>query len=109
MKDKVYKSLMSLDAWTEKAEWKGYDTFDGLSSPLSPLLTLNHPFLKQCWQQAVRRFPINLRPVLGIKTAMSTKGMGFYAAGYLRLYHTHGKAAFLEKAKYCLQWLMDNR
>jgi len=109
MKDKIYKSLMSLDAWVQKADWKGYDTFDGLSSPLSPYLTFNHPFLKQCWQQGVRRFPINLRPVLGIKPAMSTKGMGFFAAGYLKLYHTHGQAAFLEKAKYCLQWLMENR
>jgi hypothetical protein len=86
-----------------------YDTFDGLSSPYARVLTFNHPFLKQVWQQSVRRFPINLRPVLGIKPGMSTKGMGFFAQGYLRLYQTHGTPAFLEKLKYCLQWLMEQR
>jgi rhamnogalacturonyl hydrolase YesR len=40
---------------------------------------------------------------------MSTKGMGFFAQGYLRLYQTYGEPAFLEKARFCLQWLRDNR
>lgn len=105
----IYDSLMKLDRWVEKADWKGYDTFDGLSSPVAPLFTWNHPFLKQVWQQGVRRFPINLRPVLGIKPGMSTKGMGFFAQGYLKLYQTHGTKVHLEKARFCLQWLKENR
>ena len=96
----IYESLMKLDQWVERANWKGYDTFDGLSSPCAKFFTFNNPLLKQCWQQGVRRFPINLRPLLGIKPGMSTKGMGFFAQGYLRLYQTHGDAAFLEKAKF---------
>ena len=106
---KIRESLKRLDHWVEKAGWKAYDTFDGLSSPCARFFTFNHPLLKQCWQQGVRRFPINLRPLLGIKPGMSTKGMGFFAQGYLKLYQTHGDAVFLEKAKYCLQWLMENR
>ena len=61
-------------------------TFDGLSSPYARLLTFGNGFLKQVWQQSVRRFPVNLRPVLGIKPSMSTKAMGFFAQGYLKLY-----------------------
>ena len=106
---KIHESLMKLDRWVEQADWKGYDTFDGLSSPYAKFLTFNHPLLKICWQQAVRRFPINLRPALGIKTGMSTKGMGFFAQGYLRLYQAYGEPVFLEKAKFCLEWLMKNR
>ena len=105
----IYESLMRLDRWVEQANWKAYDTFDGLSSPLAPFLTWNNPFLKQVWQQAVRRFPINLRPVLGIKPGMSTKGMGFFAQGYLRLYQSHRQTVHLEKARFCLQWLKENR
>jgi len=93
----------------EAADWKAYDTFDGLSSPLSPWLTLNHPLLKIAWQQGVRRFPLNLRPLLGIKPGMSSKGMGFFAQGYLRRFATHGRPDFLEKAKFCLAWLIENR
>lgn len=104
----IHESLMKLDHWVVQADWKAYDTFDGLSSPYARLCTLNHPLLKQCWQQGVRRFVFNLRPLLGIKPGMSTKGMGFFAQGYLRLYQVYGDAAFLEKATFCLHWLMEN-
>jgi len=87
----------------------GYDTFDGLASPYAPLFTWNQPFLKQVWQQGVRRFPINVRPLLGIKPSMSTKGMGFFAQGYLRLYQTHDDPCYLDQARFCLQWLREHR
>jgi rhamnogalacturonyl hydrolase YesR len=109
MKETIRESLARLDRWIERANWKGYDTFDGLSSPLAPVLTFNNPLLKQLWQQGVRRFPVNLRPILGIKPGMSTKGMGFFAQGYLRMYQVHGEQAYLEKAEFCLRWLMENR
>jgi hypothetical protein len=104
----IYDSLMKLDQWVQRANWQAYDTFDGLASPCARYFTLGHPFLKQCWQQGVRRFVFNLRPLLGIKPGMSTKGMGFFAQGYLRLYQAHGDPAFLEKAQFCLQWLMEH-
>ncbi len=100
---------MKLDRWVQQSNWKAFDTFDGLSSPFAPLFTWNIPLLKQVWQQAVRRFPINLRPLLRIKPGMSTKGMGFFAQGYLRLYQTCGDPAFLDRMKFCFEWLTDNR
>ena len=104
----INEALTKLDRWVEKASWKAYDTFDGLSSPLAPLFTLGNPFLKQLWQQAVRRFPLNIRPALLIKPGMSSKGMAFFAQGYLKLYETHGKKEDLEKMRFCLQWLTEN-
>jgi rhamnogalacturonyl hydrolase YesR len=105
----IHEALLRLDRWVEQANWKAYDTFDGLSSPYAGILTLGRPLLKQVWQQAVRRFPVNLRPVLGIKPAMSTKGMAFFAQGYLRLHQTTQEPVFLQKAKFCLNWLLQNR
>lgn len=104
-----HKALLKLHSWVERADWKAYDTFDGLASPYARYLTLNRPFLKQVWQQGVRRFPINLRPLLGIKPSVSSKAMGFFAQGYLRLHQTYRNPDFLKKAEYCLQWLIDNR
>lgn len=105
----IHESLVRLDRWVEKAGWKAYDTFDGLSSPYARFCTLNRPWLKIAWQQGVRRFPINLRPLLGIKPGMSTKGMGFFSQGYLKLNLAYGEPIYLEKAKFCLRWLMENR
>jgi hypothetical protein len=103
------EAIHALDTWLEKAEWKAYDTFDGLSSPIAPLLTFNNHYLRIAWQQFVRRCPINLRPLLGIRPAMSSKAMGFFAQGYLHLYRVHGNEEYLDKARMCLDWLTENR
>ena len=96
----IRRSSDKLDHWVERAQWKAYDTFDGLSSPYARLVTLKRPVLEQLFQQAVRRFPINLRRPLGIRPSMSTKAMGFFAQGYLRRYQSRGDAVSLEKARF---------
>lgn len=106
--DGIYSALSKLEQWVEQNNWKAYDTFDGLSSPYSRLLTLNNPLLKRVWQQGVRRFPLNLRPLLRIKPASSSKGMGFFAQGYLRLFQTYGNGDYLKKMQSCLDWLVRN-
>jgi len=102
-------AIDALDSWLEKMEWKGYDTFDGLSSPLAPLLTFNNHYLRIAWQQSVRRCPFNLRPLLGIQPSPSSKAMGFFAQGYLNLYRLYGQQRYLDKARMCLEWLVENR
>lgn len=106
--DGIYEALRRLDAWVVRNNWKAYDPFDGLSSPLAQFFTFDIPLLKRIWLQGVQRFPINLRPLLGIKALMATKAMGFFAQGYLKLYQTYGQQEDLEKMKFCLQWLIDN-
>lgn len=108
--EKIKRSLLRLEDWSSKADWKAYDTFDGLSSPLAPIFTLGGvPLLKQFWQQVVRRFPVNLRPLLGVKVSHSSKGMGFYAQGYLKLHEITGDDGYLDKMHHCLTWLLENR
>lgn len=103
----IWNSLATLDAWLERNDYKGYDPFDGLSSYLRPL-TLYKRFPQQVLQQAVRRNPFNLRPLLGIRPQQSTKGMGFLMAGYARLFLLTKDARYRAKADFCLQWLVDH-
>src|SRR5271165_2168225 len=88
----VYESIRRLSQWLEKNDYRGYDTFDGLSAKLLRPLTFDNKFLNIALQQGVRRFPINLRPLLGIPKRRSTKAMGFFAKGLMRLYRTTGEA-----------------
>ena len=90
-------------------DYRGYDTFDGLSAVYLRPLTFNSPLLRTVLQQGVRRFPINLRPLLGIRKERSTKGMGFLARGYMRLHTETGDPAWAEKAKSALQWLVEHQ
>jgi len=99
---------MRLDDWITSHEWKGYDPFDGLSARLLGLGRLQNHYLKIILQQSVRRLPINVRPLLGIRPESSSKGMGFCALGYLKLFQATGDAQYSEKLRYCLDWLMNN-
>jgi rhamnogalacturonyl hydrolase YesR len=108
-KAQIYGSLHRLSDWLEKNDYRGYDPFDGLNATFLRPLTFENKFLRTLLQQGVRRFPVNLRPLLGIAKSRSTKGMGFLARGFIRLYQATGDKAWADKAEFALQWLMENQ
>jgi|HubBroStandDraft_1064217.scaffolds.fasta_scaffold43341_2 rhamnogalacturonyl hydrolase YesR len=105
----LYESIRSLYDWLEKNEYRGYDTFDGLNARLARRLTFESKFLRTVLQQGVRRFPLNVRPLLGIQKNHSSKAMGFFARGFIRLYEVTGEQIWQNNARWCLQWLLDNQ
>jgi rhamnogalacturonyl hydrolase YesR len=108
MKEKITRSLERLCAWVEARDYKAYDPGDGNSSFLHAL-TFNNLLLERFLQQAVYRAPFNLRPWIGIRPHISTKGIGYMAWGYSRRYAQTGEACHKERATFCLRWLMENR
>jgi hypothetical protein len=109
VREELFRSINLLFGWLEKNDYKGYDTFDGLSAWYLRPLTFEAKFLRQVLQQSVRRFPWNTRRVLGIKTSRSTKGMGFLARGFLRLHEKTGNNLWRDRADFALRWLIDNQ
>lgn len=108
VRDQVYESISRLSEWLERNDYRGYDTFDGLSGWVRPL-TFETKLLRTVLLQGVRRFPFNTRPLLGIKKSRSTKGMGFLARGFLRLHQSTGDPMWRDKAEFALQWLIENQ
>jgi hypothetical protein len=108
-KKRVLESVYRLADWLERNEYRGYDTFDGLNAKYVRWATFETNFLRTVLQQAVRRIPVNLRPVLGVAKGRSTKGMGFIARGYLRLYDATGEKNWAVKAEAALKWLNENQ
>lgn len=108
-KAQLYDSIGRLSAWLEKNEYRGYDTFDGLNAKFVRPLTFNNKVLQTVLQQGVRRFPLNLRPLLGVAKGHSTKGMGFLARGFMRLHQATGDTVWVDKAKFALEWLIENQ
>src|SRR5579863_7145972 len=109
LKATIYKSIKQLFHWLEENDYRGYDTFDGLNARFVRPLTFETKFLRTVLQQGVSRFPINLRPVLGITREHSSKGMGFLARGFMRLHKTTGDEVWASKAEMALQWLIENQ
>lgn len=99
--------MQALDAWLVRNDYKAYDPFDGLSSYLN-VFTFGNVFAQRVLQQAIRRIPFNLRPMLGVPRHTSTKGMGFLGGGYLQLYRLTGESQYLEKTQWCFDWLTKN-
>src|SRR5580698_10763181 len=109
LKATIYESIGQLSRWLEENDYRGYDTFDGLSARFLRPLTFNTKLLRIVLQQSVRRFPVNLRPVLGITKHHSSKGMGFLARGFIRLHQTTGDPVWARKAEFALQWRIDHQ
>jgi hypothetical protein len=105
----IYESILRLSGWLERNDYRGYDTFDGLNARFVRPFTFENKFLRTALQQGVRRFPINLRPLLGVSKGHSTKGMGFLARGFIRLHKATGDKVWADRAEFALQWLIDNQ
>ncbi len=108
MKTMIQNSIQALEAWIEKHDYKGYEPFDGLSSPLYRIVSGNL-LCERLLQQLIRQSPFNLRPFLGVKPLDSTKGRGYIAWGYLKMFQYTGSSIYKEKAKASLKWLIDNK
>ncbi len=84
--DFVWNSLTSLKKHVENENFRGYDPYDALISPLAKLLPENSRYPRIFLTQGIRRLPVNIRPLLGIKKGLNPKGLGLFLSGYVRLY-----------------------
>lgn len=104
----AYDSLQRVQQWVEDHGYEAYEPFDGLSTPVRAF-TRHNLLLDRLLQQLSRQSPVNFRPLLGIKPQPSTKGRGYMAAGYLKMYQTTGDESYLRKAESCLEWLIEHK
>lgn len=79
-------ALTKLQSYIERENYSGHDPYDALSSPIFKL-----PFLKSNklirfgTQQLVKRFPINLRPLLFVSKSVNPVTLGLSIQAYANL------------------------
>jgi rhamnogalacturonyl hydrolase YesR len=105
---KIADSLNRVADWVERHRYEAYDPGDGNLSFLHSL-TGNVLILERILQQAVYRAPFNLRPLLGIRPHVSTKGKGYMAWGYVKMFNLTGEAIYADRARACFDWLIANK
>ena len=108
MQSRLEQSISSLLHWVESHNYAVYDPGDGNNSFLN-ILTFNNLLLERLLQQSVYRAPFNLRPLFGIRPHVSTKGMGYMAWGYVKMFRLTGDKSYEERARQCLNWLVQHR
>jgi hypothetical protein len=65
-------------------DFSGYDPYDALRSPILHRLALT-PTLRQAAIQSVKRFPVNLRPLLLVTPTAHTKGLALCVSAFVTL------------------------
>jgi hypothetical protein len=103
----VAAAVAAIRAWGEARDWRGYDPYDALNSPLARPLTLGTPLGARLLTQAVKLAPINVRPALGIRPDWNAKALALVASGYARLAAARDPDA-PEQARRWLGWLVEN-
>jgi len=97
--------LHHLLAYIEAQDYAGYDPYDALNSPLIRRLSANSKWLRIGATHLVRRSPVNLRPILGVRKGHNPKGIGLFLWGYVKLYALEKSPQYLAKIDYLLDML----
>ena len=82
----IEESLQRLVNYIESQNYRGYDPYDALKSPLFRLPILkSNKLIRFGAQQLVKRSPLNLRPLLGIPKGYNPVTLGLCIQGYSNL------------------------
>lgn len=106
MEARIEKVLEQLILHIEKKEYKGYDPYDAMNMPLPWQIFGNR--IPVVFIQLLKRLPVNIRPLLGIKPGHNPKAMGLFLHAFVILYRKTGKEEFLQKANFLFGWLFEN-
>src|SRR5258705_7292396 len=99
MRTSIEQAFADLLAWCRERDFAGYDPFDALNSRVFQLTPLNRSrTARLIWTQAIKRFPLNLRPLAFVPPQKNSKGLALFALATLATYrrgatnHTKNKA-----------------
>jgi hypothetical protein len=87
MDTEIVKSFTQLAQFCRAEGYKGWDPYDGLNSKVfqaMPVLPKKR-FTRLAWIQFIKRFPVNIRPLLKIEKDFNPKGLALFISGYAQL------------------------
>lgn len=107
---RLQKAMEGLERWLVARDFQGYDPHDALNSPLLAALSRGNRLLGIAFVQLLRRSPLNLRPLLGVRPGRNPKGMGLFLTAYLRRCEQSGCApGDKARADYFTDWLLAHK
>ena len=82
----VLDAMSRLLAYCEANDWAGYDPYDALNSELfKSLPVLDRRVPRLVMTQALKRLPVNVRPLLRIPKTQNAKGLALVLASFVKL------------------------
>lgn len=85
-KQMIKDSIISLLDYCQKNNWAGYDPFDGLESRIFRKIPFfQNRICRLLFIQAMKRSPINFRPLFLVPKAQNPKGLALFASTLVKL------------------------
>jgi hypothetical protein len=106
----LLNSLQKLESYVISEDYKGYDPYDALISPIFKLPVFrSNKFIRFGFQQVYRRFPFNTRKLLGIKKGLNavTLGLCIQAYSYLSQVFSDRKDFYFQEIEKLLDKLVQ--
>ncbi len=103
--------IKSCEDYIIKENFKGYDPYDFLTSPIFNIKILKNKLFRFYSQQIFRRIPINFRGIFGIKKGLNpvTLGLSIESFAYLSKIFPEEKERYDELISYCFENLVKIR
>jgi hypothetical protein len=101
----IREPIDRLHDYVESADYAGYDPYDALNSPVIRLAGCKSKWIRIAATQFLRRCPVNLRPLLGVRKGHNPKGIGLFLWGYAKLFKTRGDEQYLDRIRRMLDLL----
>lgn len=94
--------------WLDSNGVKGYDPYDGLSSPFGRIVDKCNPFFGRVFIHAIKNLPFNMRPLLGIHMELDAKALGLLGRGYFLLGDYFNRSDLESIGRDCVNYLIEN-
>ena len=105
----LFGILNAMEGWLYERGYAGIDPFDGLAACRLPSALRARPRTRQLVVQAVKRSPLDLRPLLGVRPRRLAKAAGLISSGYAQLEAAGWKGPARERGTGLLDWLLVHR
>jgi len=109
MNNKISRICKRSLRFAEKRDYKGFDPYDALNSPILSQISKNSKLLRILFTHIVKDIPFNIRPAVGIEPSRNPKGIALFALSYNNLNNTFDDKSYKTKAEKLAKWLVENR
>jgi hypothetical protein len=106
--ESLIKAIVSLNNWINSEDYFGWDPFDAMNSSLLKNIIGRNRFLGQVAVQLLKRSPINVRNLIGVKKGYNSKAMGLFLYANCRSAQNNLTPELLKEIDFFSKWLQEN-
>lgn len=105
----INQILLKTLNFSSERDYLGYDKHDGMSSRILQKIPFDNKWINLIFQEAAKRAPINIRPLLLVKKRRSIKGACLFTLANLNAFDLTNNTKYIEEAKTLIDWVVKNR